>query len=164
MRRKDKEISEMQELLKIIEDSKIMHLGLSHNNLPYVIPLNFAFEHDGNFIKIYFHSARVGKKNDFIKNNNKCAVEMTSYFELEKGVNACQWSAFHESVMIEGNISLVENEEEIKKAMDLIMKRYGFEGIPIYEEKYLKAMAVYCVVVESISGKRNMPKIIKEDN
>lgn len=163
MRRKDKEVSEIKELIKIIEDSKIMHLGLSRNNLPYVIPLNFGYQYDGNIIKIYFHSARVGKKNDYIQSNNKCAVEMTSYFELEKGVTACEWSAFHESVMIEGNISLVENEEEIKNAMDLIMKRYGFIGIPIYEEKYLKAMAVYCIEVESISGKRNMPKIIKED-
>lgn len=159
MRRKDKEVSEIKELIKIIEDSKIMHLGLSQNNLPYVIPLNFGYQYDGTIIKIYFHSARVGKKNDFIRSNNKCAVEMTSYFELEKGKTACQWSAFHESVMIEGNISLVENDEEIKNAMDLLMKRYGFEGIPVYEEKYLKAMSVYCIEVESISGKRNMPKI-----
>ncbi|KAF0092000.1 MAG: 5-nitroimidazole antibiotic resistance protein [Fusobacteria bacterium] len=159
MRRKDKEISEIDEVIKIIEDSKVMHLGLSNNNLPYVIPLNFGFQYDGNIIKIYFHSAKVGKKIDFINSNNKCAVEMTSYFELEKGETACQWSAFHKSIMIEGNIFLVENEEEIKNAMDLLMKRYGFEGIPIYEEKYLKAMAVYCIEVESISGKRNMPKI-----
>jgi hypothetical protein len=159
MRRKDKEINDIDEVIKIIEDSKIMHLGLSNNNVPYVIPLNFGFQYDGNIIKIYFHSARVGKKIDFIKNNNKCAVEMTSYFELEKGEIACQWSAFHESVMLEGTISLLERDEEIKNAMDLLMKRYGFEGIPIYEEKYLKAMAVYCIEVESISGKRNMPKI-----
>lgn len=159
MRRKDKEISEIDEVIKIIEDSKIMHLGLSNNNLPYVIPLNFGFQYEGNIIKIYFHSAKVGKKIDFINSNNKCAVEMTSYFELEKGETACQWSAFHKSIMIEGSVFLVENEDEIKKAMDILMKRYGFEGIPIYEEKYLKAMAVYCIEVESISGKRNMPKV-----
>jgi uncharacterized protein len=159
MRRKDKEISDINEMLKIMEDSKIMHLGLCQNDQPYVVPLNFAFQYKDDTIKIYFHSAKVGRKIDFINNNNKCAVEMTSYFELEKGETACEWSAFHESVMIEGTLSLVEKDDEIRSAMDLIMKRYGFEGTPFYEEKYINAMAVYCIEVENISGKRNMPKI-----
>ncbi len=158
MRRKDKEINDINELLKIIEKSKIMHLGLCQNNLPYVIPLNFGFQYNGEIIKIYFHSAKVGKKIDIIRNNNKCSVEMTSYYELEKGETACQWSAFYESVMIEGNILFVENEEDIKRAMNLIMERYGFEGIPVYEEKYIKSMYIFCIEVEAISGKRNLPK------
>ncbi len=159
MRRRDKEISDINEIIQVIENSDIMHLGLCKNNLPYVVPLNFGFQYEEDTIKIYFHSARVGKKIDLINNNNKCAVEMTSYFELEKGDAACQWSAFHESVMIEGTISLVKNEQEISNAMDLIMMRYGFQGIPIYEKKFLNTMSVYCILVESISGKRNLPRI-----
>ncbi len=159
MRRKDKEINDIDEMIKIIEESKIMHLGVCQNNQPYVIPLNFGFQYKGNKIKIYFHSAKVGRKIDFIKDNKKCAVEMTSYFQLETGETACEWSAFHKSVMIEGNITLLEDEKEIRNAMDHIMEHYGFEGVPVYEDKYIKAMAVYCIDVENISGKRNMPKI-----
>lgn len=163
MRRKDKEINDINEMIKIIEESRIMHLGVCHDNQPYVIPLNFGFQYNDNKIKIYFHSAKVGRKIDFINNNRKCAVEMTSYFALQTGETACEWSAFHESVMIEGNITLIEDENEIRNAMDHIMDHYGFEGVPLYEDKYIKAMAVYCIDVENISGKRNLPKIINKE-
>jgi hypothetical protein len=159
MRRKDKEINDINEILKVMEDSKIMHLGVCENDQPYVVPLNFAFQYKDNTIRIYFHSAKVGRKIDFINKNNKCAVEMTNYFELEKGETACEWSAFHKSVMIEGTLSLIEEYDEIISAMDLLMERYGFIGKPVYEDKYINAMNVYCIKVDKISGKKNMPKI-----
>ena len=159
MRRKDKEINDIKEMMRIVESSRIMHLGICQDDQPYVIPLNFGFQYNGSNIKIYFHSAKAGRKIDFINKNKKCAVEMTSYFELEKGETACDWSAFHESIMIEGRISLIEDENEIRMAMDRIMEHYGFEGVPVYEDKFIKAMAVYCIDVDNISGKRNLPKI-----
>lgn len=153
MRRNKKEIKDILELKKIINSATIMHLGLCNNNQPYVVPLNFGFED----MIIYFHSAKEGKKCDWIKGNQLCAVEMTSYFELIKGEEACQWSAYHESVMIEGVITLLDNIDEIKIAMNTIMNKYGFVGEPFYQDKFIKAMNVYKIDIKTISGKRNLP-------
>lgn len=145
------------EIAKIMEKAQIMHLGLCNETQAYVVPLNFGFEIEDKEIIIYFHSAKQGRKCDMIKKNNQCAVEMTSFFELKKGEKACQWSAFHESIMLEGIVTLIESLDERKKAMDLIMGKYGFKGKPIYDDKYLNAMNVYCIRVKSISGKRHLP-------
>jgi nitroimidazol reductase NimA-like FMN-containing flavoprotein (pyridoxamine 5'-phosphate oxidase superfamily) len=42
MRRKDKEIVNIEDKIKIIDQCKVCRLGLSENNKPYVIPLNYG--------------------------------------------------------------------------------------------------------------------------
>ncbi|GBU25577.1 hypothetical protein R83H12_02227 [Fibrobacteria bacterium R8-3-H12] len=44
MRRKDKEIIGINEKLEIIAKCKICRLGLSENNYPYIVPLNYGLK------------------------------------------------------------------------------------------------------------------------
>jgi len=67
LRRKEKEIIDKKEIESIIERATVGRIGMSENNLPYVIPVNFGYKN--NFL--YFHSGSVGKKIDIIKKNNK---------------------------------------------------------------------------------------------
>jgi nitroimidazol reductase NimA-like FMN-containing flavoprotein (pyridoxamine 5'-phosphate oxidase superfamily) len=73
MRRKDKEIADINEKMSIIEECKFCRLGLSENNYPYVIPINYGYTYENETLTLYFHGAIEGKKIDIIqKNNNAC--------------------------------------------------------------------------------------------
>jgi nitroimidazol reductase NimA-like FMN-containing flavoprotein (pyridoxamine 5'-phosphate oxidase superfamily) len=47
MRRKDREIIDINEKINVIKKCKICRIGLSENNVPYVIPLNYMDTHSG---------------------------------------------------------------------------------------------------------------------
>ena len=46
MRRADKEITDPDELHRILDEAPVLHLGLIDAGRPYVVPLNFAREDD----------------------------------------------------------------------------------------------------------------------
>lgn len=45
MRRKDREVTDLREILRIINKAKILHLGLFDGDHPYVVPLHFGYEY-----------------------------------------------------------------------------------------------------------------------
>ncbi|PID57865.1 hypothetical protein CSB45_06515 [candidate division KSB3 bacterium] len=71
MRRKDKEICDIQQIEAIITASTVCRLGLCLHGRPYVVPLNFGY----NDRTIYLHSAQKGKKLDILRQNPRVCVE-----------------------------------------------------------------------------------------
>ena len=67
MRRKDKEITDIESIEKIIHKAKVCRLALSLDDTPYVVPVCFGYSAE----TIYFHSAKEGKKIDIIKKNKQ---------------------------------------------------------------------------------------------
>ena len=43
MTRRELEITDITEILKIMDSTKILHLGLSDEGWPYVVPMNFGY-------------------------------------------------------------------------------------------------------------------------
>ena len=81
MRRKDKEITDIKSIEKIIQKSKVCRLGLSLNDTPYIVPVCFGYRAK----TLYFHSAQEGKKIDIIKKNKKlltssCKTTLIKHF------------------------------------------------------------------------------------
>lgn len=66
MRRKDKEISDINEIEKILAEAKIGIVGLSENGLAYTVPVNFVYSEEA----IFFHSSSKGRKVNILKKNN----------------------------------------------------------------------------------------------
>jgi len=92
---------EMQHLLKKYSYGR---LGLAFQNEPYVVPVSYGY-HQG---RIFFHSAKQGKKVDFMKKNNKVCFEVD---EHQKG-----WA----SVICYGTASLrddIEAKREFSQAL-----------------------------------------------
>jgi nitroimidazol reductase NimA-like FMN-containing flavoprotein (pyridoxamine 5'-phosphate oxidase superfamily) len=43
MRRKDREITNVNDKIAIISECKVCRLGLSENNYPYIVPVNYGY-------------------------------------------------------------------------------------------------------------------------
>jgi len=72
MKRSEREIKDRKEIEAIIERADVCRLGLSDDNMPYIIPMNFGYKDN----RLYFHCAKKGKKIDIIKRNNSTCFEM----------------------------------------------------------------------------------------
>ena len=151
MRKKDKEIKDENTIKSIIKRATVCRIGLSENNVPYIVPLNFGYKDDC----LYFHSAREGKKIDMIRSNNDVCFEIDIDHEIVKRENACDWSMKYYSIIGFGKAFLVEGFEEKRKALDIIMEHYSGKSSFEYPEDTVNNAAIIKVKIESMTGKKS---------
>lgn len=153
MRRKDREITDMNEIVGIIKKCDVCSLAFFDEEYPYIIPLNFGYHYYDDKIEFYFHSAGVGKKLDLIMVNPMVAFEMNCNHNLITGDKACDYTMEFESVCGNGVIEILPDEEKIT-ALNYLMKQYSNEESFQYNENLVKRIAVLKLTVHNISGKR----------
>jgi nitroimidazol reductase NimA-like FMN-containing flavoprotein (pyridoxamine 5'-phosphate oxidase superfamily) len=155
MRRKDREVTGIDDLLGIIQKHKVFRLGMADGDMPYVIPLNFGYEYRDMTLTLYFHGAREGKKPKVLKQNNRVCFEMDGEYALTTGDRACDYGFNYASVIGFGTVELIEEEAEKIRALNLLMKHQTGEDRDFtYSEAQLQAVAVYRLKAETFTGKR----------
>jgi nitroimidazol reductase NimA-like FMN-containing flavoprotein (pyridoxamine 5'-phosphate oxidase superfamily) len=152
MRRKDREITDLDEIMKIIKKCDVCSLAFFDEEYPYIIPLNFGVTLVEDMITLYFHGAKVGKKLELIKKNNKVGFEMNCSHKLLLEEIACKSTMEYESVCGNGIVEIL-NESEKKEALTYLMKQYSSKESYEFDKKVLDAVTVFKVVVNEIHGK-----------
>ena len=134
MRRAEKEIKENQEIAEIMEKAIVCRISLVDGDCPYIVPVNFAVhEHH-----LYFHSAMEGKKIAILRKNNKVCFEIDIDTEIIKSSEPCSWGMKYLSVIGFGQAFFIEEPNEKKKALDLLMEKYAGTGAFFITKKYLR--------------------------
>jgi len=155
MRRKEREITDTEEKLKIIRQCKICRLGMSDNGQPYIVPLSFGWRFEGGRLTLYFHSAHEGKKIGILKNNNRACFEMDTGFELIEADQACGYSCAYASVIGIGSIEFIAAEREKTLGLNALMRHQSGKDIEHhFSEEALASVTVYKMNVEEFSGKK----------
>ncbi len=150
MRRKENEISEKSELESIIARSLTCRLALANDNQPYIVPLCFGYKDN----KLYFHSADAGRKIDMIGKNNNVCFEFDIDQEIVKHQDVCHWGIKYRSIIGFGKAFIIEDEEQKREMMDIIMNQYS-EGQFEYSEDLLEMMVIIKVDIEEMTGKQS---------
>lgn len=152
MRKSNREVTDFGEILNIIGKCETMRLGLYGEDYPYVVPLSFGFEADGeNRLTLYFHCATEGKKLDLIAKDRRACAEfdrLNAYAETERSL-----TADYESVVCFGKVYPCEGEEKVK-GLRLLLEHCGF---PQYDAEKCAAMpvvAVYKFCADTVTGKK----------
>ncbi|MDR1130059.1 MAG: pyridoxamine 5'-phosphate oxidase family protein [Prevotellaceae bacterium] len=159
MRRKDKEISDVSEKLKIIDRNKVCRLALSDSDQPYIVPLNYGYSFEGGGLTLYFHSAREGKKLEIIKRNSRACFEIDCDSVLVEGERPCSYSYAFESIIGTGRIILLNTAAEKEDGLNRLMKHQtGKNGTYHFDESMMERIVVYKLVVEEFTGKRGKNK------
>jgi nitroimidazol reductase NimA-like FMN-containing flavoprotein (pyridoxamine 5'-phosphate oxidase superfamily) len=154
MRRKDREIIYVEDKIKIISECKVCRLGLSQNNQPYIIPLNYGYSFDGHVLTLYFHSANEGEKLDIIRNNHNACFEMDCHHKLIEVEKACNYGYTFKSVIGFGKIIFMETNDEKNNGLNQIMKHQtGKDTRYSFDIDALKNVTVYKLLVEEFTGK-----------
>ena len=150
MRRKDKEIKDKNEIEAILEKATFCRVAFSENETPYIVPVNFGYEDDC----LYFHSASDGRKIETIKKNNRVCFEMDIDQEVVKSEKPCNWSVKYRSVIGFGRALFVDDLEEKRRALNIIVRHYS-GAFYDYPDNALREVAVVKIEIESMTGKKS---------
>ena len=155
MRRKDREVTDFEAILGIIDECNIIRIGLADGDFPYIVPLNFAYTVSGKQIEFYVHGAMAGKKYELMKKNKKCSFEMDIPLKMDCMVEKKDVTMRYKSVMGTADITFLEGDEKQNAIDNIIMNRYeetrGFD----YNRKTVAVTAVAKLTVVDLTAKVN---------
>jgi nitroimidazol reductase NimA-like FMN-containing flavoprotein (pyridoxamine 5'-phosphate oxidase superfamily) len=153
MRRSDREIKDFDAILAVISKCAVCRVAFFDAGYPYIVPLNFGFETQGDELTLYFHCAKAGKKLDLLRLNNKVAFELDRPEGFVDGDKACYSTMEFESVCGTGTIETADEDEKLH-GLTLIMRQYSDKQEIVFDEKVLKAVLVLKLTVDRVTGKR----------
>ena len=110
MRRHDREITDKNEILEIMNRCDVCRLAFNDGDYPYILPLNFGLEEKDGHIILYFHSALEGYKSELIKRDNRVSFEMDCKHELKYDDEKGYCTMAYESVIGRGRIEVLPDE------------------------------------------------------
>lgn len=155
MRRKEKEIVSHEEILALLDKCKVCRLGMSENNMPYIVPLNFGYEFSGDSLVLYFHCAHEGKKIDILKRNNKACFEVDCGHELLMSNVPCRTGFAYQSIIGQGGVAFLTDSQAKSHGLNVIFRHQTGRDDVCFEEKQLNAVTVLKLSVISYTGKQS---------
>lgn len=158
MTRRERQITDINEIIKILDKSKVLHLGLVDGDEPYVVPMNYGYTLTDGKLTVYLHGAKRGRKIDVIRANPKVFIEMECDIEPFEGEIACKYGITYASLMGKGIAEIVEDVEEKKAALSLLMKTQTGKDFE-FEDKMTAFVSIIRIDVEEFTAKhRPSPK------
>lgn len=151
MRRKEKAITDRNEIDAFIKKAQICRLAFAVDGQPYLVPMNFGY--DGAFL--YFHCAKEGRKLEMLRENPRVCFEMEVDSRLVRGETACRWTMDFISLIGFGTGELVAEPEEKVKGLGWIMKQYAPEETFEISLQSVQSVAILKVSVDEITGKKS---------
>ena len=158
MTRRERQVTDMNEIIRILDTAKVLHLGLVDGDEPYVVPMNYGYTLDGDKLTLWLHGARQGRKIDALRANPKVFFEMEYGIEPFEGDVACKYGITYSSIMGRGTAEIVEDIEAKKAALSMLMKTQTGKDFG-FEDKMASVVGVIRIdVIEYTAKQRPLPK------
>ncbi len=158
MTRRERQVTDINDIIKILDKSKVVHLGMVDGDEPYVVPMNYGYTMEDGKLTLYLHGAKRGRKLDLIRANPKVFFEMCCDIVPFEGDVACKYGITYASVMGKGFAEIVEDTEEKKLALSVLMKTQTGKDFK-FEDKMTSIVTVIKInTVEYTAKHRPMPK------
>lgn len=161
MRRKDREITDFDTIIRMIGECEILRLGLADGDFPYIVPVNFGFTVKGQKVIFYIHGAMAGRKYELLSRNPRCSFEMDVPLELDCDAEKKEATMRYRSVMGKASVQFLEGEEKLQ-AMNFIMARYAQTRDFEYSKAPLPRTAVAKLTVLEMTAKENPVRTVRE--
>jgi len=156
--KRERQVTDPQQIIRILDTAKVLNLGLSVNDEPYVVPMNYGYTMEDGELTLYLHSAVKGKKLDMIQANPKVFFSMDCDRMPFEGRVPCQYGLVYSSIMGSGTATLVEDVEEKKQAMSILMKTQTGKEFT-FEDRLVTIVTVIRIDVAAYTAKhRPLPE------
>ena len=151
VRRRDREITDSEELKKVLKSTKYITIALCMNNEPYLVSLSHGYDKTENCL--YFHCAPEGKKLAYLKANKMVWGQAV----LDYGVtDECDYAYI--SVHFSGKISLIDDLREKQHAMEVMVQQLSEnpeEKLAKVKSEKLAKTTMGRIDIYYLSGKKN---------
>ena len=154
-------VTDSNEIIRILDTAKVLHLGMSVNDEPYVVPMNYGYAMEEGKLVLYLHSAVKGRKLDMMQANPKVFFSIDCDRMPFEGRVPCQYGLVYSSIMGRGTATIVEDVEEKKQAMTLLMKTQTGKDFT-FEDRLVSIVAVIRIDVAEYTAKhRPLPEAMR---
>jgi len=120
--KRETQVIDENQIKTILDTAKVLNLGLAVDNMPYVAPMNYGYTMENGKLVLYLHSAVKGNKLDMIRKNPNVYFSLDCDHKPFEGEKPCQYGLAYSAVMGRGTAVIVEDVEEKKQAMSILMK------------------------------------------
>lgn len=141
---------QQERLEKIINKSDVCSVAMVDDSMPYIVTMNFGYQEK----TIYLHSDKIGYKIDVLKRNNNVSIMFytdTDIFARNEQIG-CSWRMKYKSVVAFGKVEFIEDFEEKKNALDILMRNYTDIEIK-YSKPAIDNVLVMKVPIKKWSGR-----------
>ena len=161
MTKRERQVTDPAQIRHILDTARVLHLGLAVDNEPYVVPLNYGYVMEGEKLVLYLHSAQRGKKLDMLRANPNVFFEMDCDRVPFESKLPCQYGMVYSSIMGRGVAHIVEDVEEKKCAMSILMKTQTGKDFT-FVDRLVSMVAVVRVDVSEYTAKhRPLPENLR---
>ena len=154
VRRKDREITDLNELRQILKTTKYITVALCMNDEPYLVSLNYGYDENKNCL--YFHCAPEGKKLVYLKANNKVWGQAVLDFCLAE---KCEY--VYTSLHFSGKIHLISDLSEKQHAIEVLVRQVAINPeaklakLAKVKTEGLEKITIGRIDIDYMSGKKH---------
>ena len=153
VRRKDREITDWQDIISIVQEALVCRLAFQTDDAPYIVPLSYGYEVKDGKLVLYFHGAREGRKIDLIREGRAVGFELDTGYSILSGEKACDYTMDYRSVVGTGHVELIEDVEGKRYALNRLMDHYTQKSQWEYPDIMMKRTGAFRMVADTISAK-----------
>ena len=145
--------------------AEVAHIATRWDDQPFITPILFWYDQEHH--EIYFHTNITGRLRANLERHEKVCIEASQLGRALPANTALEFALQYESAVAFGRGRLLEDDEERRRALYGLIAKYfpkmtpGVHYRPITEPE-LKRTAVFAVIIDSWSGKRNWPRRAKQ--
>ncbi len=157
MRRKDKEITDKNEIEDILSNAMVGRLGTCANGIPYITPMNFTYDKES--FKIYLHCANEGRKIENIRANQNVCFEVEEVANVLVKQPTCASSVAYRSVILFGNIKILSDPYAKNGALQKLADKYAPQNPKVpFTDAMLNKTNVLEIEIKEMTAKRSPVK------
>ena len=158
IRRKEKEIKDAQELIRIVQEAKYITLAMCSGSEPYLVTVNHGYDRENNCI--YFHCAREGKKIDILTENNLIWGQAL----VDRGYVQGMCDHLYATTQFKGRVTFVTDYEEKKRALTVMIQALEEEPEKVIQKQLtsesISNVGIGRIDIDAMSGKKAEKVII----
>ena len=156
--RREREVTDLQEIIGILDRAKVVHVGMIDGDMPYVVPLNYGYTMENGKLTLYLHGATSGRKLDVLRKNPKVFIEIDTDIVPFSGEAPCQYGLCYSCVMGEGIAEIVTDVEGKKEGLMHLMKTQTGKDFTFVDKMVGGVTVIKIHVSEFTAKKRPMRK------
>ena len=151
--RREREVTDIQEIIGILDRAKIVHVGMIDESRPYVVPMNYGYTLEKGKLTLYLHGAKEGRKLDILRKNPNVFIEIDTDIVPFEGKTACHYGNSYASVMGEGTAEIIEEAEDKKDALSKLMKTQTEKDFT-FTDRMVSIVTVIKINVDEFTAKK----------
>lgn len=156
--KREREVTDLNQIRAILDKSLVLHLGMVDGDEPYVVPMNYGYTLEDGKLTLYLHGATRGRKLDVLRANPKVFFSMECDVVPFEGPVPCRYGTTYASILGSGEAEIVENVEEKKEAMSILMKTQTSRDFT-FDDRMVSIVSVIRITVRDFTAKcRPMPE------